>query len=418
MKIPQIELLPLRAAVSSDHSSTLDVLVRIVSPSAPDDIKRPALNVGFVIDRSGSMGSQRKIEFARQATCYAVQQLTPTDRVSVTIFDDRVQTLVPNTLAVAEANITSQIERIQPAGSTALHAGWLEGGIQVSQHLNLEHLNRVILLSDGLANVGETNPDIIASDVHGLAKCGVSTSTMGVGNDYNEDLLLAMARSGDGNYYYIESPQQLPDIFQTELQGLMATVGHTVSLGIEPQTNVKVVDVLNDLQRNRHGRYQLPNLVVGKQIEIVVRLTVPAMIVQAADLCYFRLAWDDPQQPQRQKVRTTLHLPVVNSAQLEDFPLSQEVQQLSARLMAARAKQEAVGNIDQGNLAAARLSLEAARNQLGSVPGSVVMSMELEALAALSSDLASGDFKRVRKQATYQSYQARRSADKLDKFSP
>lgn len=416
MKVPQIELIPLRAAVSSDHPSTLDVLVRIVPPTAPDDLKRPALNLGFAIDRSGSMSGQRKISFARQAVCYAVQQLLASDRVSVTIFDDQVQTLVRSTLAVDKADITRQIERIQPKGSTALHTGWLEGGIQISQHFNSEHLNRVILLSDGLANVGETNPDAIASDVHGLAKRGVSTTTMGVGNDYNEDLLEAMARSGDGNYYYIESPQQLPDIFQTELQGLMATVGHTVSLGIEPQGDVKVVDVLNDLDRNRQGRYQLPNLVVSNAIEVVVRLKVPAITVQAADLCYFRLAWNDPQQQQRQKVRAALHLPVVSSAQLEDFPLNSEVQEQVARLMAARAKQEVVRNLDRGDYAAARLSLEAARTQVSAAPVSARMSMELEALADLDADLASKDLTRARKKATYQSYQARRGIDTPGNF--
>ncbi|MBV8885517.1 MAG: VWA domain-containing protein [Chroococcidiopsidaceae cyanobacterium CP_BM_RX_35] len=411
MKVPQIELLPLRAAVVSDHPCTIDVLVRIVAPTAPDDLKRPTLNLGFALDRSGSMSSQRKIEFARQATCYAVQQLTVKDRISVTIFDEQVQTLVSSTLATEPAQITAQIAQIQPRGSTALHAGWLESGIQVSQHLNLEHLNRVILLSDGLANVGETNPDTIASDVHGLAQRGVSTTTMGVGNDYNEDLLEAMTRSGNGNYYYIESPKQLPDIFQTELQGLMATVGHTVSLGIEPQGGVKVIDVLNDLERNRYGRYQLPNLIVGNKIEIIVRLKIPVMTVQAADICHFRLAWDDPQQPQRQKVRTALHLPVVSSAQLADFPLVLEVQQLSARLMAARAKQEAVSNIDRGDYAAARLSLEAARAHVTAVPTSAMLVQELEALDTLATNLASGDLKRMRKQATYQNYQMRRSLD-------
>jgi Ca-activated chloride channel family protein len=232
------------------------------------------------------------------------------DRVSITIFDDQVETLVPSTPAIEKSSITRKIEAIQPRNSTALHAGWLEGGVQVSQYLNPEHINRVLLLSDGLANVGQTNPDTIASDVHGLAKRGVSTSTMGVGNDYSEDLLEVIARSGDGNYYYIESAQQLPDIFQTELQGLMATVSHTVSLGIEPQAGVEVVDVFNDLDVNRHGRYQLPNLVVGNSIEVVMRLKVSAMN-QATNLCFFRLAWNDPNQEQRLVQRMTLQLPVV-----------------------------------------------------------------------------------------------------------
>jgi Ca-activated chloride channel family protein len=371
------------------------------------DLNRPALNLGFVMDRSGSMGSQKKIEFVRQAVVYAVQQLQMSDRISVTIFDDQVETLIPSTPVVEKSNIIRSIESIQPRGSTALHAGWLEGGVQVSQHLNPEHINRVILLSDGLANVGETNPDVIASDVHGLARRGVSTSTMGVGNDYSEDLLEAIARSGDGNYYYIESPQQLPDIFQTELQGLMATVGHTVSLGIEPQVGVEVVDMFNDLDQNSYGRYQLPNLVIGNSIEVVLRLKVPAMS-QGTSLCFFRLAWDDPNQKQRQVQRVILQLPVVPFAQLEEFPLNPEVQQQVARLMAARAKAEAVRSLDQGDFAAAGASLQAARVHMMAAPATPVMAMELKALTDLDVDLAAGDVKRARKRASYQNYQARR----------
>jgi Ca-activated chloride channel homolog len=293
MRAPTIDLIPLRAVVCSDSPTTLDVLVRITPPTAEVELKRPTLNISLVIDRSGSMSGQ-KIEYARQAACYAVQQLLSTDRVSVVIYDDVVETLVPSTLVVDKAHITRKIQRIEARNMTALHAGWERGGSEVAQYFNPEQLNRVILLSDGLANVGLTDLDAIATDVHKLAQQGVSTTTMGVGNDYNEKLLEAMTNSGDGNYYYIESAQQLPTIFQAELQGLMATVGTTVSLGIEPQAGVEVAEVLNELEVNRKGRYQLTNLIIGNPIEVVVRLRIPA-IAQATDLCYFRLAWNDPQ---------------------------------------------------------------------------------------------------------------------------
>lgn len=155
------------------------------------------------------------------------------------------------------------------------HFTRVEGSLQVSHHLNSEQLNRVILLSDGLANAGETNPDVICSNVHGLMKHGVSTSTMGIGNDFNEDLIEAMAKSGDGNYYYIESPDSLPTIFQAELQGIMATMGSKVSLGIEPSRNIEVLDVFNDLSKTMYGRYKLPNLIMGNEIDVVVRLKIP-----------------------------------------------------------------------------------------------------------------------------------------------
>ena len=402
MKVPTINLIPLREAVSSDSPTTLDVLVRIIPPEPEIELERPALNIGLVIDRSGSMGGQ-KMEYARQAACYAVEQLLPTDRVSVTIYDDQVETLIASTPAVNKANIIHQIKRIHSRGSTALHAGWVQGGIQVSQHLNPEYLNRVILLSDGLANVGETNPDVIASDVHGLAKRGVSTTTMGIGDDYNEDLLEAMARSGDGNYYYIQSPQQLPNIFARELQGLMATIGTTVSLGIEPQGDITLGEVLNDLDVNVNGRYSLPNLVIGNPIEVVVRLKVPPM-AQESGLCYFRLAWNAPEQQTRQKLRVALRLPAVSSAQLREFPFNPEVQQQVALMMAARAKNEAVQLADRGKYEAASQLLQQTRQQMLTTPELSLTGPEAEALADLDSELQARNISSYRKMSRSQSH--------------
>jgi Ca-activated chloride channel family protein len=402
MKVPTINLIPLREVVSSDSPTTLDVLVRIIPPEPEIELERPALNIGLVIDRSGSMGGQ-KMEYARQAACYAVEQLLPTDRVSVTIYDDQVETLVASTPAANKANITHQIKRIHSRGSTALHAGWVQGGIQVSQHLNPKYLNRVILLSDGLANVGETNPDVISSDVHGLAQRGVSTTTMGIGDDYNEDLLEAMARSGDGNYYYIQSPQQLPNIFARELQGLMATIGTTVSLGIEPQGDITLGEVLNDLDVNVNGRYSLPNLVIGNPIEVVVRLKVPPM-AQESGLCYFRLAWNAPEQQTRQKLRVALRLPAVSSAQLREFPFNPEVQQQVALMMAARAKNEAVQLADRGNYEAASQLLQQTRQQMLTTPELSLTGPEAEALADLDSELQARNISSYRKMSRSQSH--------------
>src|SRR5262245_58598548 len=277
MSATVLELIPLRPAVRTDAPVTLDLLLRIVPPALMGTPRRPTLNLGLVLDHSGSMSGSHKMDHARKAAIYAVEQLLPEDRVSLTIFDDTVKTLAPAALAKDKQRLIDLINRVQPAGSTALHAGWQAGGRQVQSVLVPGGLNRVLLLSDGLANVGETNPDAIATDVNRLARQGVSTTTMGLGDDYNEDLLEAMAQSGDGNYYYIESPKQLADIFQTELQGLMATFGNKVSLGVQPQGDVTVADVLNDLDRLPTGRLKLPNLIAGMPVLVLVRLSVPPM---------------------------------------------------------------------------------------------------------------------------------------------
>ena len=409
MKVPQIEFIPLREAVSSDSTTTLDLLVKIMPPEAEADSQRPPLNLGLVIDRSGSMQG-KKILYARQAACYAIEQLLATDRVSVTIYDSQVETLVASSLVKNKAQITRQIESIQPRNSTALHAGWVEGGVQVSQYFRPEQLNRVILLSDGLANQGETNPDVIASDVKGLAQRGVSTTTMGVGDDYNEDLLEAMANSGDGNYYYIESSEQLPEIFQIELQGLMATLGRNVTLGIEPQGDVELVDVLNDLALTRQGQFKLPNLVMGNPFVVVVRLKVPAMVgEQQADLCNFRLAWDSNEQEERLKLRAMLQLPVVASANLEEFPFNPEVQRQVALMMSARAKQEAVQQVDRGEYEAASKLIQETRQQVLRAPQSPLIEQEAQSLMDLDADLKARRLQRYRKRSHYESHQYQRS---------
>lgn len=407
MATPRIELIPLRWAVSTERPTTLDVLIRITPPQAAARAERPRLNLSLVIDRSGSMDGE-KLAYARDAACFAVEQLLPQDRVSIVTFDDTVNTLVASTLVENKAPLLAAIRAIQSGGSTALHEAWRQGGLQVSQHLMRDHLNRVIVLSDGLANVGETNPDTIASDVHRLAQLGVSTTTMGVGDDYAEDLMQAMANSGDGNYYYIQSPQQLPGIFGAELQGLMALAGHTVSLGLTAQNGVVVQDVLNDLPTTTTGRHKLPNLILGAPVEVVVRLKVPPR-QDETELLTIRLAWSHPDAPERQVAHAALKLPAVSEAMLAEFPLNEDVQRQAALLSTARAREEAVRHLDAGNMEAARSTLRAAMAPVAAAPQAPKMMAEMAALEDLEAEIAEGSVARARKKATFQSYNQRSS---------
>lgn len=410
MNQPRIELIPLRSVISSEVATTLDLVIRITPETEESTVKRPPLNLGLVIDRSGSMSGE-KLEYARQAACYAVSQLLPTDRVSVVSYDDQVKTLVPNTLVENKDAILRKIKTLIPGGTTALHQGWVEGSTQVSQQLNPEALNRVLLLSDGLANVGETNPDLIASDVKGLAQHGINTSTLGIGDDYNEDLMEAMANSGDGNYYYIEDPKQLESIFQNELQGLVATIGQKVTLSLTPQAGVILEDVFNDLETNNNGEYLLPNLVVGNPINIAVRLKVPAMATPKA-LCEITLGWNNTQQNQRLEKKVTLSLSVVSQQELENYPFNAEVRKWVTKLQTSRAKEEAIQYIDRGEYNLAQSSLQKAEDMIQdsySCFEKEEAQEEFAELSDLSTDLKQKDKKKFRKKAAFQSYKRRKS---------
>lgn len=405
--LPTVELMPLHGAIVTQQPMPLDVLVRITPPAIALNTDRVPLNLSLAIDRSGSMGGQ-KMHYAREAARFAVENLLPCDRISVVLFDDRIETLVPSTLATDKNTLLEKLRHVHSRGSTALHAGWVEGGMQVSQYLNPAQLNRVIVLSDGLANVGETRPDAISSDVHGLAQRGVSTTTLGIGDDYSEDLLAAMARSGDGNFFHIESADQLPTIFETELSGLAATLGQRVSLGIKPGNGVTVMDVLNDFEMTDTRRYKLPNLMVGSPIQVVVRLQVPALS-QSGELMQVRLAWDDRDQPGRQVLRAGLELPLVRAEQFSDFPANEAVQEQVALLMAARARREAIQFSDRGDFASARQSLTDARLAMASMSPSAMLMEEQAVLEDLEADYQSGNVTSARKKAFSQSFNLSRS---------
>ena len=405
-----LELLPLRPAVRSDSDVTLDVLVRITPQRGQEASGRPPLNLGLVLDHSGSMAGLRKMDCARQAAVYAVQQLLPEDRVSITIFDDTVKVIAPSTQASDKQRLIELINRVEPAGSTALHAGWQAGANQVREHLVGGGLNRVLLLTDGLANVGETNADNIATDVKRLAVEGVSTTTMGVGNDYNEDLLEAMARSGDGNYYYIESPKQLADFFQTELLGLMATVGRGVLLGVEPQSGVEVLGVLNDLDRDPGGRLMLPNLIVGMPVEVVLRLRVPPQ-QGTADLCGFRLTWLDARQGEQFQT-ATLRLSAVSAAEWEQLPADARVREQAALQTAGRSKRESSRSMETGDAEAAQRWLTQAREALNGLERTATVLQEEEDIAAVEGKLQSGDRAGHAKMAKFQHHLRSRSRNR------
>ena len=402
MTTPQIELVAVRPAVRTDAPCTLDLLVTIRPAADRPDQPRPRLNLGLVLDRSGSMSAAKKLTYAREAAGFAVRQLTATDRVSLTVFDDAVQTLHPNGPVGEPADLLRKIAAVEPGGSTALHGGWQEGGRQVQAGHMRGGLNRVLLLSDGLANVGLTEPDAIATDVHRLSKEGVGTTTLGLGDDYNEDLLEAMARSGDGNYYYVEDPAQLPAIFGAELAGLTATVGRDVTLRVEPGPGVVVADHLNDLDQTADGKLKLATLVAGLPVYVAVRVNVPASS-RPLEVLRVRLAWTPPDG-RRQSLDASLVLPAVSAADWAALAPVRSVQERVAVLLVARDKKAATVASAAGDLAGARRRLANAREVLAAAPAGPELDKQADALAGMEDLMARGEHVKFRKRGKYEAY--------------
>jgi Ca-activated chloride channel family protein len=272
----KIELFTERAKLVAGQDQTIDVLIRITPPEPEAGLRRrPKLNLSLVLDRSGSMGGE-KMQRAREATAYCIDQLLPHDRVSVVIFDDVVEVLIPSQPVENKALLQARLNEVFARNSTALHEAWVRGGMQVSSHLEDGAINRVLLITDGLANVGLTSTDEIVTQAKGLHERRVSTSTIGIGNDFNEDLLVPMAQAGGGNSWHVQEAHDMQRIFAIELEGLIAQLAHGVTLSLIPANGARITDVLNDFERNTSGQYVLPNLQAGAPLEIVAQVRVPA----------------------------------------------------------------------------------------------------------------------------------------------
>ena len=190
-----------------------EVIVQVeVEGRKADDSRRAPMNLSIVLDRSGSMEGA-KIEKARQAAAMAVDKLGDDDFFSLVTYDNETDLLIaPERIGGRDhrEDLKARIHRIQPGGSTALHAGVVLGAKQVRRYFARERVNRVILLSDGIANVGPSSTSDLASLGRELRGDGIAVSTIGLGDDYNEDLMTALAEASNANYYYVKDAEKLP----------------------------------------------------------------------------------------------------------------------------------------------------------------------------------------------------------------
>lgn len=252
------------------------VKVTLDAPPPPATQARPSVNLSLVLDRSGSMNGD-KIQQAKAAAVEALERLGGQDLFSVVVYDSSVLTIVPAQKAQETGAIVEQIQSIQAGGSTALFGGVSQGAAEIRKHLGSEFVHRILLLSDGLANVGPRNPSDLGRLGAALLKENISVTTVGVGTDYNEDLMARLAQESDGNTYFVESSQDLPRIFAAELGDVLSVVAKQVEVTITLPKGITPVRIINREGRIRDNRINLSmNQLYGNQEKyVLVEVAVP-----------------------------------------------------------------------------------------------------------------------------------------------
>jgi Ca-activated chloride channel family protein len=394
----------------------LQLTVATADPVSP--ARRP-VNLAIVLDRSGSMRSEGKMENAKAALRALIDQLHSDDILSIVVYDDVVDVLRRACRVGNRDDIRRLVDEVYPRGWTNLGGGMIEGFHQAEKNVGGEFVNRVILLSDGLANQGITDPAELTRIVRRFRARSISLTTIGVGLEYNENLMVSLSEGGGGNYYFLESARNLASVFRKEFNLLSCLVAQNASIELTFGKGVRVRDVIgceNEGERDRHT-IRIGDLYGGECREFTVELDVPpgrgyftvatGVVRYAAErggsLC---------SKPMSVAVRYTSELAEVERNR--DWTT-----QARAEVAASTRKvEEALQSFDQGRKDEALKTLQAAQAAIVNSPaaaqggqaGAVLRDQEAK-LKEYSSALqhAEGDGSRAKKSVQYENYKVQKN---------
>jgi Ca-activated chloride channel homolog len=401
----------------NDHSKRF-LLARIAAPRASIERSRPSVNLAIVLDRSGSMSGE-KLRVAKAAVEEAIARLQPDDRFSVVVYDDKVDVVIESTTASAEARrgAVDRLRDVEARGSTNLSEGWLRGCEQVARYLAEAGVNRCLLLTDGLANAGIVDADELAHHATELRARGVSTSTFGVGNDFDERLLQALADAGGGHFYYIADAPQIRDAITSEVGETLEVVARDVTLELTTRDDIRV-DAISPYPMTSAGNrtfVSIGELSSEQVVEVVLRLSLPFGLLGRETGAIVALTDRDgvfaPEgvaatEPVR--LAWTYADDRANDAQ----PRDREVDRAVARRFAARARQEAVGRNRVGDYSGAKRVLDATATRIRGYAGNDPELRELlETLSREEQVFAAPMAEPARKHAHFASSNMLRSRD-------
>lgn len=345
-------------------------------------VRRAPINVALVLDRSGSM-SGMPLEAAKAAAARFTSFLTPLDRLSVVVFDDGVETIFGPAL-VGDSSAVDAISRIHPGGSTNLSGGWLKGRKLVEKAL-VEGTNRVVLLTDGQANVGIVDPVKLVGLARGGADRRVSTTCIGFGVGFNEELLGPMARAGGGNYWYVESDDQMAGIFEGEIEGLVALAAQNIEIEVRlTHPGVAGVTFLQSYPVSQAGvdgwKVQLHDLYATSPKALALVFHVEDVRdLGKVQLGEIRVEADLVKEAGIEHLTTVM--PVFANLDGEER-IEPTVEQTFLRFQAARAREQAVQRADEGDFHGAASQLRTAADALIPCAAAPGVAEEIEDLKA------------------------------------
>ena len=337
--------------VAVQEEATVHAMLQLRAPDAPASAERMPLSLAVVIDRSGSMNGGR-LESAKACVRHLAQRLAPTDELAVVVYDDEVNVIVPLGPVNASA-VRAAIDGVYPGGSTNLSGGWLKG-MEILRDAAPDRLRRVLLLTDGRANVGITEPGVLTNITREASVQGISTTTIGFGADFDEHLLTSMSDAGGGGAHFAATPDAGPGIFAGEFEGLVSVVAQNVSVEVRLAPEVAVLGVLNEYPMvwlDRAVQIELGDAYGGEERAVIFQMQIPALAslgpAKVADVVLRYVSVGE--QVAAHDVTVPLTVNVGSAEDAAAAGVDHEVLDEVLILQAAKARDEARKRFDEGD---------------------------------------------------------------------
>ena len=236
---------------------------------------RPPVHLSVVLDKSGSMEG-RPLEYVKEACRQLIDKLGPADTLSIVTFAEGVDVVVAQSAVTKKEALKAQLDLIRPRGTTNLYGGMVAGANQLALVKASTHLSRIILLTDGEANEGVTEYSEVVGKARNLRKDGSTISTVGVGIEYNEELMKGIAKNTAGNYYYVDAVSDIPRVFEEELATLFEVVAKNVRLSLKLPKGVRLDKFYGRETVGGNGaqQYELPDIVAGQPQNLLLKLSL------------------------------------------------------------------------------------------------------------------------------------------------
>jgi Ca-activated chloride channel family protein len=346
--------------LQADEKQTAYVRVGLTGCRELESKERVPVNVAIVIDKSGSMSSDRKIENAKEAALLAVDKLDSSDILSVVAYNHEVQVLVPATKLTDKRAVREEIRRLNAGGNTALYAGVQKGAGEVRKFLERQRVNRIVLISDGLANVGPSSPDALGRLGCQLAENGMSVTTVGLGLGYNEDLMSKLAFNSDGGHYFAQNACDLTDVFNKEFSRALSVVAQKVQIEIICGEGMRPVRILGreGQIKDRTVTLEIQNIYSNHEKYAILEVELPAHVEgKIRELACVRVNYLDMQTDTSQKVGGVVDVRFSSSKEDVKKNLNKRVTADVVELLAVERNEMAMKLRDQGKTEEARRKL-------------------------------------------------------------